>query len=551
MESDSGSATRQIRARLRRLRAWLPTGRTLDDAAWRKRHQGIRILLAAHALGLLIFGLIRGFPPEHLLLEAGIPAMCAVASGARRIRRRAVAEGLTTFGLIASSALLVHLSGGMIEAHFHFFVMVIVIALYQDWTPFLLTLLFVVAHHGFMGVLDPQSVYNHSAAWMSPWKWAIIHGIFVLGASATSLVSWRMDEQVRRAQQNSASQLAATLESTADGIIAIDQDGSVAFYNHTFVDIWGVERAILNDPQGEAWVQLILTKVEDPAEFMARVQHLGNTDEDSFDVVRFRDGRVFERYSQVRRVNGKTAGRVWSFRDVTQQIRVDEMKNSFLSAVSHELRTPLSAVLGYASTLRHQGHALDEAMRSQIIDRIQQSAVKLNRLLTDTLDLDRLSRGMIDPLRVDTDVERLVRATVHQCEVIDAGRVAIEVEPIMASLDPAKFERILENLLINCSRHTPEGTPIWVRASATEDGVLLAVEDAGPGVPDAIKAAIFEPFRQGPVPEHSPGVGIGLSLVQRFAALHGGRAWVQDRLGGGTSFRVSIPAETHPRIFIA
>ena len=116
------------------------------------------------------------------------------------------------------------------------------------------------------------------------------------------------------------------------------------------------------------------------------------------------------------------------------------------------------------------------------------------------------------------------------------------VEPVVARVDPAMVERILENLLANAARHTPPDTPVWVRVARQDQGVLIAVEDAGGGVPPELRAALFEPFRQGPeAPAHAPGVGIGLTLVARFAELHGGRAWVEERPGGGSSFRVLLP----------
>jgi signal transduction histidine kinase len=110
------------------------------------------------------------------------------------------------------------------------------------------------------------------------------------------------------------------------------------------------------------------------------------------------------------------------------------------------------------------------------------------------------------------------------------------------SVDAAKVERILENLLSNTLRHTPAGTPVWVSVVPEDGGVLLLVEDQGSGVPEEIRESIFEPFRQGPdAPEHSPGVGVGLTLVRRFAELHGGHAWVEGRDGGGASFRIFLP----------
>jgi signal transduction histidine kinase len=109
-------------------------------------------------------------------------------------------------------------------------------------------------------------------------------------------------------------------------------------------------------------------------------------------------------------------------------------------------------------------------------------------------------------------------------------------------VDAAKIERIVENLLTNAAKHTPDDGTIWLRVEDRPDGVLIAVEDDGHGVPEALRSSIFEPFRQGPgAKSHAPGTGIGLSLVARFAELHDGRAWVEDRPDGGASFRVFLP----------
>ena len=112
----------------------------------------------------------------------------------------------------------------------------------------------------------------------------------------------------------------------------------------------------------------------------------------------------------------------------------------------------------------------------------------------------------------------------------------------MIPVDIAKIERVVENLLANTARHTPSNARIWVLVRAVDRGALIAVEDNGVGVPAELRDTIFEPFRQGPeAPQHSPGVGVGLTLVRRFAELHGGRAWVEEREGGGASFRVFLP----------
>ena len=103
-----------------------------------------------------------------------------------------------------------------------------------------------------------------------------------------------------------------------------------------------------------------------------------------------------------------------------------------------------------------------------------------------------------------------------------------------------KRSRIDDNLLTNTAKHTPEDARIWVRVEPHDGGALLIVEDDGPGVPADDRDEIFEAFRQGSAPTHPTGIGVGLALVARFAALHGGGAWVEERPGGGASFRVYL-----------
>jgi signal transduction histidine kinase len=231
-------------------------------------------------------------------------------------------------------------------------------------------------------------------------------------------------------------------------------------------------------------------------------------------------------------------------RDAVERLQaMDEVKNTFLQAVSHDLRTPLSAILGYSLTLqREEELGLTGEERRELAGRLAANARKLSRLVTDLLDLDRLHRGVLEPALSPTDVGALAQSVLAGLEGLPHDRIHPELESVVVPIDTAKVERILENLLINAVRHTPPEANIWVRGGGYQGGVLLMVEDDGPGVPEGLRATIFEPFRQGPDGGGpSPGVGIGLSLVARFAELHGGRAWVEERSGGGASFRVYLP----------
>jgi diguanylate cyclase len=159
-----------------------------------ERHRTIVAVLWAHIPALALFGLLRGDSVVHTMLDTAPVVALAVLAGLGRLplRWQMVAASV---GLASCSALLVHLWDGRIEAHFHFFVMIGLLTLYQDWLPFLAAILFVALHHGVLGVLASSSVYDHSDAVANPWRWALIHASFVLAASVTHMASWRTNEQ--------------------------------------------------------------------------------------------------------------------------------------------------------------------------------------------------------------------------------------------------------------------------------------------------------------------------------------------------------------------
>ncbi|HEX2196717.1 MAG TPA: diguanylate cyclase, partial [Actinomycetota bacterium] len=176
-----------------RLRRTLPRGRTLSAEAWARRHRAIKVVLWLHVAALAVVGWSTDHGFSHSLVEAGIVAAFAVGASFERARQE-TRETVATLGLVITSAILVHFSGGLIEMHFHFFVMVAVVTLYQSWTPFLLAIGFVVLHHGAMGLLDSAAVYNHPEAIADPWTWALVHGLFIAGASAAGLTAWKLNE---------------------------------------------------------------------------------------------------------------------------------------------------------------------------------------------------------------------------------------------------------------------------------------------------------------------------------------------------------------------
>jgi diguanylate cyclase (GGDEF)-like protein len=176
-------------------RPWfLPEGRHLSDQVWAQRHRGLTWLLLAHIPALFAFAIFRGYPPLNGALQVGIlavPAGIAMIPGLSRTVRSAS----TSIGLVVGASVLVHLAGGSTDAHFQFFVIIAFLTLYQAWTPFLLALAYIVIEHGIIGALDPKAVYSDPAAIAHPWRYAAIHGGFVLAAAFANVLAWRLTEQ--------------------------------------------------------------------------------------------------------------------------------------------------------------------------------------------------------------------------------------------------------------------------------------------------------------------------------------------------------------------
>lgn len=228
-------------------------------------------------------------------------------------------------------------------------------------------------------------------------------------------------------------------------------------------------------------------------------------------------------------------------RETADRLReLDNIKNTFMSAVSHDLRSPLTTITALSDVLVKRSGALPKEELTDALSRISASAARANRVLTNILDVDRLSRGGIAAARNEVDLADLCARVAYGMDT-DGHQIALPDEAVRAWVDEGLVERIIENLLYNAVRHSGSRKAVEVRFEEREDGVILLVEDRGKGVPDELKTAIFEAFSRGNA--SAGGTGVGLFLVAQFAELHGGRAWVEDRPGGGASFRVFFPQQ--------
>jgi diguanylate cyclase (GGDEF)-like protein/PAS domain S-box-containing protein len=199
-------------------------------------------LLWVHAVALFAWGLLAGHPLWHAALDAGPVLVCGAIASRSGLSRRGRAVAVCV-GLLTSSAVVVHLMNGAIEGHFHFFVMVSVLALYEEWFPYLLAFAFVLGHHGLMGALEPASVYNHPDAVAHPWRWAAVHALFIGALGIVNVVHWRLNEEARADAIHSRERFRQAFDDAPIGMALTSVDGVVERANTVLCERIGADPA--------------------------------------------------------------------------------------------------------------------------------------------------------------------------------------------------------------------------------------------------------------------------------------------------------------------
>jgi signal transduction histidine kinase len=182
---------------LNAFRHWLPKGTRLPGSSWVARHRLLLTVAWLNVPFLGIIGLRSSIEPAHLATEMSI--VLVLLTGVQVVETRTYKAVLTALALVSCSGLLVHLTDGLIESHFHFFVVIALISLYRDWRPLAVGLGFVVAHHSIVGVLSPADVFNHPAALAHPVRWALLHGVYVMALTTVVIAYWRFSESLEEA----------------------------------------------------------------------------------------------------------------------------------------------------------------------------------------------------------------------------------------------------------------------------------------------------------------------------------------------------------------
>ena len=400
----------------------------------------------------------------------------------------------------------------------------------------------------------------------------LLRSVAIQNANAILVARQRAEQELIRAKEalefrtrelaHSLAMVRATLESTSDGILVTDARAAVTDFNARYLAMWRLPRETVEGKRHPDILDIVGAQFADPGSFRARVDAIYATaPAETSDVLELADGRVFERASRTQVVNGLNVGRVWTYRDVTENRqllaseraarsnaeRASSMKDDFLATLSHELRTPLSAILGWCQMLRRPAAAPADVQRG--LETIERNTRVQSQLIEDLLDMSRISAGKlrldIQPLEPAEFIEAALE-TVRPAAEAKSLRLAVRLDPAAGPIagDPNRLQQVVWNLLSNAIKFTPKAGEIQVTLRCVSSHVEIAVEDTGIGISAEFLPYVFDRFRQADASstKATRGLGLGLAIVKQLVELHGGS--VRAASAGpdrGATFTVELP----------
>jgi two-component system sensor histidine kinase KdpD len=229
------------------------------------------------------------------------------------------------------------------------------------------------------------------------------------------------------------------------------------------------------------------------------------------------------------------------------EAEAERLRTALLSSLSHDLRTPLATIEGAASGLLEEHSGLTAAGRAELADTILQESQRMNRLVSNLLNMVRVETGALAVTRAWQPLEETLGVALLRVEgKLGRREVAVNLPPDLplVPIDEILIEQVFVNLLENAAKYTPETSTVGVSAARRDGEVLVEVADRGPGIPPGEEEAVFRKFYRGDSATRGAepgGSGLGLTIARGIVTAHGGRMWVEHRPGGGAAFRFTLP----------
>lgn len=473
------------------------------------------------------------------------------------------------------SILLIHITGGRIETHFHVFGSLAFLACYRDWKVLIPATVIVAADHFVRGVWWPESVFGVASAsywrWLEHAGWVLFEDIFLTFACIQGVAEMRSIAARAVALEDTDRWKKTILEGALDAVVSMDEQGRIIEWNSKAETVFGWSA---KEAMGQRLEELII-----PFQFRAEhrrgleqyrgTQH-GPVLNKRIEVTALRrDGTEFPVELAITPIQEQEQLTFCGFiRDITARNQAEkELRNAkeaaesanlsksrFLANMSHEIRTPLNGILGFTELLRRGADRGDENKRRDFIETIERSGRHLLTVINDVLDLSKVEAGQLEvelvscaPQEMLAEVVSILRVTAQKkgltLDYSWSGPVPETIET-----DPDRLRQILMNLVGNAIKFTERGSvSITAKVLAEDAGqswLKFAIKDTGIGIPADKLDSIFEPFVQGDssVTRRYGGTGLGLSICKRLCHLLGGFIEVQSQLGLGSLFSFTVHA---------
>ena len=348
--------------------------------------------------------------------------------------------------------------------------------------------------------------------------------------AAVALVNASLYSEVEEERRK----LETIIEHAREGMAVIDFNGEVMLINRTAREAMGIDEE--TNLHGAHYTKLC----NDP-DITSAIKRTISTGTEYHTEIQAQDGRTFD--VQIMHLDG--IGVVLTFYDITHFKKLDQLKTSFVSAVSHDLRSPLTAALGYIELLERVG-PLNSAQQ-EFIQRARASLDNITDIINNLLELGKIESGL-DSHNELVDLKRLIRYSIEGNQILAENKhqsltawVEEDLPPVLGNA--IRLRQVLDNLITNAIKYTPEGGTIKVTAKSRDGQVIITVEDNGVGIPKSEQRYIFNKFyRASNVAGTHPGTGLGLSIVKSIIENHKGRIWVDSEEGKGTKFTIVLPA---------
>ena len=347
--------------------------------------------------------------------------------------------------------------------------------------------------------------------------------------------------------------LSTQQETSIDGILVVDENGTILSYNQHFLKMWGIATDTVK-LKSDRWVlRPVADKVKNPEEFTGKIVYLRKTqDETSRDELALKDGRILDCYSAPMFDDKKIYhGRVWYFRDITKEKEIDKAKSEFISVASHQLKTPLAGIKWISELLLGTKIAKPSDKQKEFLTDIHFSNERMINLVDSLLNISHIETGKgFDIVKKKTDVLEIINEVLKENKqlVIKKNARIINKCPgstqkIFLSIDGDKIKQVFGNLINNAIKYSDNKGKVEISCENKSKEIVFRIKNGGMGIPQEQQKKVFEKFfrADNASAQEADGTGLGLYIAKAIAVAHGGKLWFKSVQNKETTFYFALP----------